>query len=193
MASPKRDLEALAAALTAQKGRRLPPVSQWNPPDRGDLDMRIARDGTWYYLGSSINRPAMVRLFSTVLRRDEDDRHYLVTPVERFAIAVDDAPFVALELYVEGAGADQVLTFRTQVDDYVRADAAHPIRVDIDPRTAEPAPYLLVRDRLEALISRSVFYELVELAVDREIDGLSMLGVCSAGCFFVIGPNPENE
>jgi len=193
MASPKRDLEALAAAVTAQEARRMPPVSQWNPPDRGGLDMRIARDGTWYYLGSSIKRPAMVRLFSTVLRRDEDDRFYLVTPVERFAIVVEDAPFVALELFIEGAGDDQVLTFRTQVDDYVRADAAHPIRVDIDPLSAEPAPYVLVRDRLEALISRSVFYELVDLSVDRDVDGVSTLGVWSAGCFFAIGPNPEIE
>ncbi len=181
------DANALAAALAAQKGKKLPPVHLWNPPYCGDMDMRIARDGTWYYLGSPIGRIAMVKLFSTVLRRDDDDRYYLVTPVERLGIVVDDAPFVAVEMFVEGEGAERRITFRTHVDDYVTADADHPIRVAIDPQTQEPSPYVLVRDRLEALIARSVFYDLVELADERQVDGETVLGVTSCGQDFTIG------
>lgn len=181
------DANALAAALAAQKDKKLPPVHLWNPPYCGDMDMRIARDGTWYYLGSPIGRMPMVKLFSTVLRRDDDDRYYLVTPVERLGIVVDDAPFVAVEMFVEGEGAERRITFRTHVDDYVTADADHPIRVAVDPKTQEPSPYVLVRDRLEALIARSVFYDLVELADEREVDGETVLGVTSCGRFFPIG------
>lgn len=173
--------ESLAAAAgAAAKGKGLPPVHLWNPDFCGDIDMRIARDGTWYYMGSPIGRKAMVRLFSTILRHDADGKFYLVTPVEKVGIEVDDAPFVAVEMEVEGQGPDQVLSFRTNVDDWVTADADHPIRVAIDPKTEEPSPYVLVRDRLEALIARAVFYDLVDLAEERD----GRLGVWSAGVFF---------
>ncbi len=190
MPTVKRDANAIAAVLAAQNGKKLPPVHLWNPEYCGDIDMRIGRDGTWYYLGSPIGRKPMVKLFSSVLRRDDDDRFYLVTPVERLGIAVDDAPFVAVEMFVEGAGPEQKLIFRTHVDDYVTADADHPIRVEIDPETEEPAPYVLVRDRLEALIARPLFYDLVEMAEERRIDGETVLGVMSGGAFFTIGRRP---
>jgi hypothetical protein len=178
------DLAALAAQLP--KGR-LPPVHKWNPDFCGDIDMRIARDGTWFYMGTPIGRKPMVKLFSTVLRRDPDDRFYLVTPVEKIGITVDDAPFVAVAMNAHGEGHGRALVFRTNVDDEVIADAEHPIRVEIDPETQEPAPYVKVRDRLWALISRPVFYDLVNLAEDGEVDGEPRFGVWSAGQFFPIG------
>ncbi|MES2818412.1 MAG: DUF1285 domain-containing protein [Pseudomonadota bacterium] len=166
------------------------PVHLWNPAFCGDIDMRIARDGTWYYLGTPIGRKPMVRLFSTIIRRDGDD-YFLVTPVEKVGIQVDDAPFVAVGLQVEGEGEAQVLRFVTNVEDEVTADAQHPIRVALDPLTQEPAPYVLVRGNLEALIHRNQFYQLVELAVERELDGQTWLGVWSGGQFFPIAPQPD--
>lgn len=175
--------ESLAAAAgEAARAKGLPPVHLWNPDFCGDIDMRIARDGTWYYLGSPIGRKPMVRLFSTILRHDADGKFYLVTPVEKVGIRVDDAPFVAIEMTVEGAGPEQVLRFRTNVDDWVTAGPEHPIRVAIDPKTEEPSPYIHVRARLEALIARAVFYDLVDLAAERD----GRLGVWSAGVFFPI-------
>ncbi|MFJ3261891.1 DUF1285 domain-containing protein [Pseudomonas sp. NPDC086581] len=179
----------LLAQIPASKDKGLPPVHLWNPDCCGDIDMRIARDGTWYYLGTPIGRKPMVRLFSTIIRRDGDD-YFLVTPVEKCGITVDDAPFVAVTLAVEGEGEQQVLRFTTNVEDEVVADAAHPIRVELDPQTQEPSPYVLVRVNLEALIHRNVFYQLVELAVPREIDGVDWLGVWSCGEFFPIAPQP---
>ncbi|MCP1624473.1 DUF1285 domain-containing protein [Pseudomonas nitroreducens] len=179
----------LLAQIPASKEKGLPPVHLWNPDCCGDIDMRIARDGTWYYLGTPIGRKPMVRLFSTIIRRDGDD-YFLVTPVEKCGITVDDAPFVAVTLAVEGEGQQQVLRFTTNVEDDVVADAAHPIRVELDPQTQEPSPYVLVRVNLEALIHRNVFYQLVELAVPREIDGVEWLVVWSSGEFFPIAPQP---
>ena len=179
----------LLAQIPATKDKGLPPVHLWNPDCCGDIDMRIARDGTWYYLGTPIGRKPMVRLFSTIIRRDGDD-YFLVTPVEKCGITVDDAPFVAISLVVEGEGEQQVLRFTTNVEDEVVADAAHPIRVELDPQTQEPSPYVLVRVNLEALIHRNVFYQLVELAVSREIEGREWLGVWSSGEFFPIAPQP---
>ena len=179
----------LLAQIPASKEKGLPPVHLWNPDCCGDIDMRIARDGTWYYLGTPIGRKPMVKLFSTIIRRDGDD-YFLVTPVEKCGITVDDAPFVAVTLAVEGEGEQQVLRFTTNVEDEVVADAAHPIRVELDPQTQEPSPYVLVRVNLEALIHRNVFYQLVELAVPREIDGVDWLGVWSSGQFFPIAPQP---
>ena len=178
------DLAALVAAL---KSRKLPPVHSWNPAHCGPSDMRIARDGTWSYRGSPIGRMPMVRLFSTVLRRDPDDIYYLVTPVEKLTIEVDDVPFLALEMLVEGSGREQQLSFRTNVDDAVLADAAHPIRVVEDPASGEPSPYVLVRDRLEARIVRAVFYDLVELGCDALVAGQTQFGVWSGGVFFPLG------
>ncbi len=176
----------LLGQIPQAEDKGLPPVHLWNPPFCGDLDMRIARDGTWFYQGTPIGRPAMVRLFSTVIRRDGDD-YFLVTPVEKVGITVDDAPFVAVELIAEGSGEAQVLRFVTNVGDEAEASEAHPMRVEIDPETQEPAPYVHVRANLEALIHRNVFYQLVELAEPREIDGAGWLGVWSHGQFFPIG------
>jgi hypothetical protein len=187
----KVDIDPAAIAARLPKGK-LPPVHSWNPDYCGDMDMRIARDGTWFYNGSPIGRKPMVKLFSSVLRHDDDDRFYLVTPVEKLGIMVDDAPFVAVEMAVHGAGHDQVLTFRTNVDDEVMAGPEHAIRVETDPASEEPSPYVHVRDRLEALIARPVFYDLVELAVEEELDGELQFGVWSAGCFFAIG-DPGSE
>ncbi|HYQ48996.1 MAG TPA: DUF1285 domain-containing protein [Pseudomonas sp.] len=174
----------LLAQIPKHKG--LPPVHLWNPDFCGDIDMRIARDGTWYYLGTPIGRKPMVRLFSTIIRRDGDD-YFLITPVEKVGIRVDDAPFVAVTLDVLGSGEQQVLSFTSNVEDQVEAGPANPLRVEIDPVTQEPSPYVLMRSNLEALIHRNVFYQLVELAVPRVIDGEEWLGVWSHGEFYPIG------
>ena len=157
------------------------------PVLRGDIGMRIARDGTWFYLGSPITRKPLVKLFSTVLVRDFDDEFYLVTPVEKCWVSVDDAPFVAVELYIHGDGRNQSLTFRTNVDDQITVNDAHPIRVTFDLATAEPSPYVLVRGRLEALIARAVYYELAEIGCEHEVDGDQLFGVWSGGAFFPLG------
>ncbi len=180
-------IEAIAAQLP--KGK-IPPVETWQPDFSGNMDMRIARDGTWYYLGSAIKRQKMVQLFASILRHDQDGTYYLVTPVEKFAITVDDAPFQAVAMDVHGQGREQVLTFRTNVDDEVMAGPEHPIRVEIDPVTEEPSPYVHVRAGLEALISRAIFYDLVELAVEEDRDGKTQFGIWSAGVFFPIGSLP---
>ncbi len=174
-----------AEARRASGKKGLPPVHLWTPEFCGDIDMRIRRDGSWDYMGTAIARPAMVRLFSTILRHDDDGRYYLVTPVEKVGIQVDDAPFVAVELRREGRGRDQILHFRTNVDDVVILDSSHPLRVEFAP-DGEPSPYILVRDRLEALISRAVYYELAEMV--EEIGG--RYGVWSSGIFFALG-EPE--
>lgn len=153
----------------------------------GDFGIRIARDGTWFYHGSPIGRKRLVKLFATVLKRDEDGVFWLETPAEKGTVVVDDAPFVAVELQAEGAGRDQRLTFRTNLDDFVTADAEHPIRVEIDPESGEPSPYVRVRDRLDALIARPVYYDLAELAEESERDGRTVMGVWSAGTFFELG------
>lgn len=153
----------------------------------GDFGIRIARDGTWYHEGTPFTRPALVKLFSTVLRRAENGDYLLQTPVERGRVEVEDAPFVALEMVVEGLGLEQQLRFRTNVDDWVTAGPEHPIRVATDPDSAEPSPYVLVRTGLEARIVRAVFYDLVELAEEQERDVESVLGVWSGGAFFALG------
>lgn len=187
MSDPGKANDLLAQIPKSGKG--LPPVHLWNPDFCGDIDMRIARDGTWFYLGTPIGRKPMVRLFSTIIRRDGDD-YFLITPVEKVGITVDDAPFVAVLLEVQGEGESQVLRFTTNVEDAVEAGAEHPLRVSIDPATQEPAPYLHVRANLEALIHRNVFYQLVDLSVTREIDGERWMGVWSRGEFFRIGLEP---
>ena len=180
------DADGIAAsAKAAQKGRGLPPVHLWNPPFCGDLDMRIARDGTWFYLGTPIGRKPLVKLFSSILRKDGDD-YFLVTPVEKVGITVDDAPFVAVDFEVADSGPDQVITFTTQVDDTVAAGPDNPIRVARDPETGEPSPYVLVRANLEALIDRKSFYRLVDIGLHEDVDGESWFGVRSAGTFFPI-------
>lgn len=155
-------------------------------PSCGDFDFRIARDGTWFYRGSPIGRKPLVRLFSTVLRREDDGSFWLVTPVERGRITVDDAPFVAVELIVTGTGPDQKLAFRTNVEDWVTADADHPIRIDYL-QGDEPSPYIRVRGALDALIARPVFYQLVDLAETRITGSRAELGVWSGGSYFPLG------
>ncbi|MBT5646916.1 MAG: DUF1285 domain-containing protein [Rhodospirillaceae bacterium] len=157
----------------------------------GDIDMRIARDGTWHYMGSPIGRKPLVKLFASVLNRDEAGDFWLITPAEMCRITVDDAPFAAVEMTVDGQGRDQVLTFRTNIDEIVTAGTDNPVRVEIDPDTREPAPYVMVRDGLEALITRSVFYDLVELAEMRVQGGTSVMGVWSNGVFFEIGSTED--
>jgi hypothetical protein len=156
----------------------------------GDLDIRIARDGTWSYRGSPIGRKPLVKLFSTVIRRDEQGDYWLVTPAESGRIQVDDAPFTAVELDVAGGGRDQILRFRTNVDDWVEAGPDHPLRVSEAPGTGEPSPYILVRDNLEALIVRTVYYQMVEQAVERRIEGTDYLGLWSKCEFFPLGRLP---
>jgi hypothetical protein len=168
--------------------RKLPPVDKWNPPFCGDMDIRIASDGTWFYLGTPIGRPGLVRLFSTILRREDDNQFYLVTPVEKVRIRVDDAPFLAVRVDRTGAGPEQRLRFTTNVGDEVDAGAGHPIRVEIRGPEREPRPYLHVRGRLEALISRATFYELVEMAEERAAAaGGTELVISSEGQSFSLG------
>ena len=153
----------------------------------GEFDIRIGRDGTWFYHGSPIGRKPLVRLFASVLQREADGTYWLVTPAERGRIVVDDVPFTAVEMRVAGVGRDQALTFRTNVDDEVTAEAAHPIRVVDDPDTGEPHPYILVRDRLEARIVRSVYYDLVALGEPHHVGGQDFYGVWSKRAFFPLG------
>lgn len=180
----------IKAAEGAKPARGLPPVHLWDPPDCGDIDMRIAPDGSWFYMGTPIGRPAMVRLFSTILRRD-GARFVLVTPVEKVGIRVDDAPFLAVELEAEGVGREQALSFRTNVEDWTDAGPDHALRFTTNPATLEPRPYVHVRGGLEALIARSVFYELVARAEPGSGAYAGTLGVWSRGLFFPIGALPE--
>lgn len=181
------------ARLAKQIGERADASAGEPPIDDtcGDFGIRIARDGTWFHQDSPIGRKSLTKLFSTVLRRDEDGEYWLVTPVERGRIEVEDAPFVAVRLTVAGAGRDQILTMETNLDDSVTVDAEHPIRVAHDPETHEPTPYVLVRGRLEARISRAIYYELVELGVEREGKEGHIYGVWSGGEFFALGKLTE--
>ena len=167
------------------------PAEGGGPPPR-HFGMRIARDGAWHYRGSPIRRLPLVRLFASVLRREADGRYWLVTPVERGVIDVDDAPFLAVELeHRAGAnpeGRDDALAFRTNLDEEVVCGPDRPLRVEIDPDTEEPSPYIRVRDGLDARLTRAVFLELADLAREREVDGEKVLGIWSEGAFFVLGP-----
>lgn len=178
-------LSGLEALLKEQAGDRLPPVDRWNPPYCGDIGMRIRNDGVWFYQGSPIGRKPLVKLFSRVLRKDEDGRHYLVTPVEKVDVAVDDAPFLAVEMEVSGVGESQVLTFRTNVDDVVRCGPQHRLKFVEELPDGGLKPYLLVRGRLEALVTRALYYDLVELAVPAN-DGTDTLVVWSEGVPFPV-------
>jgi hypothetical protein len=179
----------IAAAQQAQNEGKLPPVDKWDPPFCGDLDMEIRRDGTWFYEGTPIGRKPLVRLFSTILKR-EGERYYLVTPVEKVGLRVEDAPFVAVDLEAAGEGAAQVVSFTTNVGDVVVAGEGHAIRVVRD-ESGEPSPYVHVRSGLEALIDRKNFYRLVDLGEAYEVDGTDWFGVWSSGVFFPIIPVAE--
>ena len=173
----------------AASGRALPPVERWNPAHCGDIDIRIARDGTWFHNGTPIGRKELVRLFSTILRKDGAD-YVLVTPAEKMRIKVEDVPFQAVLMDVAGEGRDQRLTFITNVGDESVAARENPIRVETDQNTEEPAPYVHVRRGLEARIARAVFYQLADLAVPGEGQHQGTLGVWSGGVFFPLGRNP---
>ncbi len=178
--------EGIAASIKSTKSGGMPPVHLWNPAFCGDLDMRIARDGTWFYLGTPIGRFELVKLFSSILKR-EDGKYFLVTPVEKVGITVDDAPFVAVDFDATGSGAEQVLSFFTHVGDTAVAGKDHPIRVERDPQTGEPSPYVLIRAGLEALIDRKSFYRLVELGSHHQ----GWFGLWSSGQFFPVIPSRD--
>jgi uncharacterized protein len=181
-----RLLEALGPG---EPRRRPPPVERWNPAYGGEIDLRIASDGTWHYNGSPIGRPALVRLFSTILRKDPD-RHVLVTPVERVGIRVDDAPFLAVEMAVEGMGAARQIAFRTNVDDLVPVGPDHPLRFKRD-RKNGVKPYVLVRGDLWARLTRPLALDLVDLGEERDGEGGALFGVAAGGSFFAIAPVSE--
>ncbi|MCB2109703.1 MAG: DUF1285 domain-containing protein [Defluviimonas sp.] len=186
----KPSAENLAASARAAGRRGPPPVHLWNPPYCGDLDMEIRRDGTWFYLGTPIGRHALVKLFASIIRKDGDD-YFLVTPVEKVGIRVIDAPFAAVDADLSGAGRDQLITFTTNVEDSVTAGPENPIRVERDPATGEPSPYVLVRRNLEALIDRKTFYRLVEKGSHADHAGGRWFGLWSGGVFFPIIPSAE--
>ena len=163
--------------------RGLPPVEKWNPPLLGDIDIRITRQGTWFHEGDEIKRQPLVKLFSSILKRENDD-YFLVTPEEKWRIAVDDAPFFLIDLQVERKGERQALVFSSTTDDRIIADAAHPLRVSVDAESGEPSPYLLVRGGMEGLLSRSVYYQLADMSEMRQMDGKEEAGVSSMDCFF---------
>lgn len=177
-------IQDLQALLEAAEGDRLPPVDKWDPPYSGDIGLRIHLDGSWSYQSSRIGRPSLVKLFSRILRRDADGRSYLVTPVEKVLVAIDDAPFLAVDMQIEGRGQQQLLTFRSNVDDIVPSGPNHPLRFVREDGSGGLKPYVLVRGRLEARVTRALYYDLVELAVVRPDDIAQVLGVWSGGAFF---------
>lgn len=179
-------IQGLADLIAAQAGDKLPPVEKWDPPYRGDIGLAITGDGTWLYEGSPIHRESLVRLFARVLRRDGDGRHYLVTPAEKVDVDVADAPFLAVEMEVEGADESQTLIFRTNVDDIVRCGPDHPLRFVEELPGGGLKPYLTVRAGLEALVTRALIYDLVELAVSCSRGGRDQLGLWSGGTFFAL-------
>lgn len=186
--TPNPDDLAKTLKKAAKKGP--PPVHLWDPPFCGDLDIHIARNGQWFYLGSPIGRMPLVKLFASVLRKDGDD-YFLVTPVEKIGITVEDAPFVAVDFEPEGEGEAQTLTFVTNVGDEAKAGPDHPIRVVRDPETGEPSPYVRIRRNLEALIDRKSYYRLVEAGAVETLDGADWFGVWSGGEFFRFLPAAE--
>jgi len=180
-------LEAITGALARAGTKGPPPVELWNPPFCGDLDMRIAADGTWFYMKTPIGRPALVKLFASVLKR-EGDSYFLVTPVEKCGITVDDAPFLAVELDIEDGAEGRALHFRTNVDDWVSCGPQHALRFEPEAGTGGLKPYLHVRRDLWAKVTRALFFDLVEIGEEREVDGRAMFGVISMGIFFPMAP-----
>jgi uncharacterized protein len=183
----KSELDVLAGEVNAASRKEPPPVHLWNPAYCGEIDMRIAADGTWFYHGTPISRPALVKLFASILKR-EGEKYVLVTPVEKCGIVVDDAPFTAVELQVRDRREGRQLCFRTNVDDWVACGAGHPLRFDQETATGGLKPYLHIRRNLWARVTRTVFYELVDLGETREIAGRLMFGVASVGQFYAMAP-----
>jgi uncharacterized protein len=188
--TPGSALARLTEALgSASKRKGPPPVERWNPAYCGEIDMRIAADGTWHYMGSPISRPALVKLFSTVLRKDPE-RYVLVTPVERVGIVVEDAPFLAVEMAVEGDGEGRQIAFRTNVDDLVQVGPDHPLRFEQD-ANGGIKPYVKVRGELWALVTRSLTLDLVAMGEEKTSDGAATFGLSAGGTFFPIAPASE--
>ena len=184
---PATGIDAIASSAKREGGKGPPPVHLWNPPFCGDIDMRIAADGTWFYMKTPIGRSALVKLFASVLKR-EANKYFLVTPVEKVGIVVDDAPFLAVEMQTEDQTGDRVLRFRTNVDDWVECGQDHALRFDPEPGTGGLKPYLHVRYDLWARLTRPLFYDLVALGEERDIEGRRMFGVASKNCFFPMAP-----
>jgi hypothetical protein len=178
-------LEGLAGAAKTAAHKGPPPVHLWNPAYCGEIEMRIAADGTWFYQGTPIGRPAMVKLFASILKR-EGEKYFLVTPVEKCGIVVDDAPFMAVELRIDDSATTRQLRFRTNVDDWVACGPDHPLRFEPEVATGGLKPYLHVRRDLWAKVTRPLFYDLVELGEERDITGTRMFGVASAGEFYAM-------
>jgi hypothetical protein len=183
-------LNSMTGAVRRAAGRAPPPVERWNPPFCGDLDMRIASDGTWFYLKTPIGRPELVKLFASVLKR-EGDKYFLVTPVEKCGIAVDDSPFLAVELKIEHRPGGRVLSFRTNVDDWVDCGKEHPLRFERESSTGGLKPYLHVRGDLWAKVTRTLLFDLVELGEERDVEGRAMFGLTSMGAFFPMAAAEE--
>lgn len=179
-------LDELVRMVGTGPERALPPIERWNPPDCGDIDIVIDREGVWHHEGRPIRRAALVRLFASVLRR-EGERHVLVTPVEKLGIRVEDAPFLAVDIAVEDGEGGPTLVFRTNLDDLVRCDEAHPLRFDAQ-AGGELRPYIYVRRGLWARLTRAVFLDLAERAEERVVEGRAVYGVASGGAFFVLAP-----
>jgi len=177
-------LDAIVAGLP-RENKGLPPVERWNPPFCGDIDMRIGADGTWFYQKTPIGRPALVKLFASVLKR-EGDKYFLVTPVEKVGIVVDDAPFLAVEMNASVGNAGRILQFRTNVDDWISAGPGHALRFEPQPKTGGLKPYLHIRRDLWAKVTRALFYDLVALGEERDVDGKAMFGIFSQGEFFAM-------
>ena len=187
MSDDQVNLKGIETIYSFSKSNKksLPPIEKWNPPFCGDIDMTISKSGRWYYMGSEIKRPAMVKLFSGILRLESDNSYYLVTPVEKVRIQVEDAPFVAVAITKEQSEGMNTVTFRTNLNDEIVLSKENPLSIEIK-KNDEPSPYITVRNNLRALISRSVFYELVDLAETIPIDGVPYLAIKSQGEIFKI-------
>lgn len=183
----KNGLEVFADTVKTASSKGPAPVHLWNPPYCGEIDMRIAADGTWFYQGTPIGRPGLVKLFASILKR-EGDKFFLVTPVEKCGIVVEDAPFMAVELGIKAGGVNRELHFRTNVDDWVACGPGHPLRFDVETATGGLKPYVHVRSGLWAKATRAIWYNLVELGEAREIGGTEMFGVASGGEFYAMAP-----
>jgi hypothetical protein len=180
-------LDGIVGAVKTASSKGPPPVHLWNPAYCGEIEMRIATDGTWFYQKTPIGRPALVKLFASIIKR-EGDRYFLVTPVEKCGITVDDAPFLAVELRIVPAAAGRLLQFRTNVDDWVDCGPEHRLRFEPEPETGGLKPYVHIRRDLWAKVTRALFFDLVELGEERLIDGTAMFGVASGGEFFAMAP-----
>ena len=183
--SDANGLGDIAGAVISASRKGPPPVHLWNPAYCGEIDMRIGTDGTWFYQGTPIGRPSLVKLFASILKR-EGEKYYLVTPMEKCGIAVDDAPFMAVELQIDDGATGRQLCFRTNVDEWVACGPDHPLRFELDAATGGLKPYLHVRRDLWAKMTRAVFYDLVDLGEAREVGGTLMFGVASAGKFYAM-------